>query len=232
MGADDGETDVVRSFLHERIVMTASPWTRRRSQRSAGGGVVAGPQGGESGLGARGADERNAEGQLIGPKARRHGQSAQIEEIDEVCVVAEVAIAPDGIAADLLDPVGRGARRYRQHRDLLEYGLGLSSEEREASFGAKDVGSGKAMRAKKDGPHDRIESRGIRREQGARCLQTLRQPRPLGEEACSLAEWGQRDFDELSAEGLENGDSRAESVLGERIAEELEVSRGGHAKLE
>jgi hypothetical protein len=51
---------------------------------------------------------------------RRHGQRAEVEQVDEVGVGAEPAVEPDRIGEHLRDGVDRRHRRQCQHIDLAE----------------------------------------------------------------------------------------------------------------
>ena len=69
----------------------------------------------------------DAERQAPPVKAGGHGNTAQIEEVGEARVVAEVAVEPDGVGLDRLDGVGGPGRGERKaiHERPLRPGLAL-----------------------------------------------------------------------------------------------------------
>ena len=65
------------------------------------------------------ADERNAEGQAIGLESRRHSYGGEIEQIDKVCIIAEIGVQLNGRGLHLLDGVMRWRSGQQQKVRLL-----------------------------------------------------------------------------------------------------------------
>src|SRR6202453_5537515 len=74
------------------------------------------------------ADERYAEGQAIGLETRRHRDCCQIKQIDEVGVIAEIAIQLNRRLLKLSDGVVGGRSGQQKEVDLLEDLRGFAAQ--------------------------------------------------------------------------------------------------------
>ena len=63
---------------------------------------------------ARGREEGNAGRKAVGPKSTGDRDAAQVQQIDEIGVVAEVGVEVDRICLDLGDGVDRARGRQEQ----------------------------------------------------------------------------------------------------------------------
>jgi hypothetical protein len=74
----------------------------------------------EHGVFAGGRDQRDAEWRAAGMHRRRHRERGEVEQVDEIGVGAKPAVELDRVGQHLLDRVGGGNGRHREHVDLAE----------------------------------------------------------------------------------------------------------------
>ena len=113
MCADDRNGDLVgvgggRDLRQRRLRNS------KRAHRQAGVGVECPADGGQERIVAARREQRDAERDAVRPHRGRHGEPAQIEQVDEVGVGAEPAVELERIGQHLIDGVDGGRGRYEQ----------------------------------------------------------------------------------------------------------------------
>src|SRR5262245_49493848 len=93
----------------------------QRAKGKFGVGVKHATYLGKPGVFSSRGDQSDAEGySLIGDRCRQC-EATQVEQIDEICIGAEVAVELDRIGQHLFYGVRRGRRRKREDIDRAEY---------------------------------------------------------------------------------------------------------------
>ena len=178
------------------------------------------------------ADEADAEGKAVGAHAGGKGDGCEVEEVNEVGVLAEVAVALDGIGGDLFDGVGARGCGEQKEVDLLPDGTGLAAKLFEFVGGVEGIDGRVIGGAGDDLPDGGVHVCGVLLDEVGDGAVALGNPGTFVEETGDGEEWGQVDFNGFAAEFFECVDRGLieRGVVG--VAEEFEGGWCGDAEAE
>ena len=112
---------------------------------------------GERGVVACERDQRHAERRAVPAHRRRHGERAEIEQVDEIGIGAKPAVEPDRVGHDLLDVIDGGHGRQQQRVDLAKDVIAHAAQFLELIEGGERIDGGRARAAEEDLPGDRVQ---------------------------------------------------------------------------
>ena len=172
-------------------------------------------------------DERHAEGKAVGAQAGRHGDRAQVEQVDEVRVRAQQGVAGDRRLGDLGRREDGGRGRQQQRVGLLPHARSLGRQLAQAVGGLEGLDRADVASAHDDLAHDRIDGVAVGGDERAHGCVALGDPRTVVEQRPGLGERGEVDLGERPAEcrrARQRVLPRRGSV---RVAAELELVGAG-----
>src|SRR6202021_1460500 len=152
------------------------------------------------------ADKRDAEGEVIRFEARGKGNSGEIEQVDEVSVVAEVCVELDRRGFNLFDGVMRGCSGQQQKIRLLPDDGGFPAQGFKRIGGIEGFDCGVLCRAANNVADCGVNCVWIGCEEVFERCKTLGDPWAFVEQAGGVAEWGVVEFDGLAAKCCERID--------------------------
>ena len=192
--------------------------------------VVTLAQVGQLPVAARRANQRDAKGQAIGTQHTGHRQRRVVEQVDEVGVVAQVAVEHHRVGLHLRNGVVRGRGGHQQHVDDIPHAVCDLCQAQHLHFGGAVIGGAVVAAFANDAAHGLHHVLGVRVKKRLNGSVTLCHQRAFVQHGGGLQMRRHVDGHWLATQGTHLRDGRIEGLLGLHVAKEFKLL--WHTKLE